>query len=210
MSRGKRSMMIINKEIFMTLTGEALKAEVHRTALAVRREGLVVKNLGNMSARDGDKVYITPTSIPYEVLKLEQLVTIGLDGQHLDGPLHASSERRVHQAIYKARSDVRAIVHTHSVYATAWSFLEKPLDLGTEELSYYVNGSVATAEFAPAGTDELGENAAEALTGKQAVLLAKHGVVAVGKTLEEAFNNALIVERQAHIAWLLKQSGVIP
>jgi len=190
----------------MALSAETLKEEVLHTAQRARQEGLVVKNLGNMSFRQGDTIYITPTSVPYEVLQLEQIAAIDLEGNHLSGPLPASSERRVHQAIYHTRKDVLAVVHTHSLYATAWSFLGRPLDLGTEEMFYYVNGGVATAPFAAAGTDELGTNAARALGERQAVLLAKHGVVGVGKTLAEALDVCLIVERQAHIAWLLDRS----
>jgi L-fuculose-phosphate aldolase len=96
------------------------------------------------------------------------------------------------------------VVHTHSVHATAWSFLDEPLDTGTEELAAAAGGEVLTARFAATGTDEIAAAAVEALGDRRAVLLARHGVVAVGETPAAALKTCVALERQAQIAWLLR------
>ena len=168
------------------------------------RLGLVSGTSGNASGRDGDEVLITPAGLPYEQMTEEDLVAIGMDGEPAGGEGEPSSERRVHLAIYAARPDVGAVVHTHSVHATAWSFLGEPLHTGTEELEAAVGGEVLTARFAPTGTDEIAAAAVEALGERRALLLARHGVVAVGETPAAALATCEALERQAQIAWLLR------
>ncbi len=167
----------------------------------------MVSNLGNFSIRDSDQIYITASGLPYENQTPQDVIIIDLEGNHLEGPHQASSEKRVHLAIYHARADVKAVVHTHSLYATAWSFLQKPLNLDSEELHLYIGSHIETATFGATGTEELAQHTARALGNRQAVLMAKHGPVSVGSSLEEAFNRHLIVERIAHMSWLLKQSS---
>ena len=82
------------------------------------------------------------------------------------------------------------MVHTHSVHATAWSFLGEPLDTGTEELETAAGGELLTALFAPTGTDEIAAAVVDALGDRRAALLARHGVVAVGATIDAAFTSA--------------------
>jgi L-fuculose-phosphate aldolase len=111
----------------------------------------------------------------------------------------------VHVAIYAARPDVNAIVHTHSVHATAWSFRGEPLDTGTEELEAAAGGPVLTAAFAPTGSEEIAAAAAEALGDRSAVLLGRHGAVGVGATAQGALATCVVLERQAEIAWLVRR-----
>lgn len=182
-----------------------LCVEIVRVAQAMRREGLVVGSLGNVSAREGEHVFITPSGLNYETMTAQDIVPLNLDGKPAAGAGKPSSERRVHLAIYRARPDVLAVVHTHSIHATAWSFFNQPLDMGTEELELFAGGTVYIARYAPSGTEELAHHAVQALAQRQAVLLARHGVVGVGKTLEAALDVCLIVERHAQMAWLLRR-----
>ena len=122
----------------------------------------------------------------------------------LDGTREPSSERRVHLAVYAARPGAGALVHSHSVHATAWSFLGEPLDTGTEELEHAAGGAVLTAPFAPTGSDEIAAAAVEALGDRRAVLLGRHGVLAAGDTPAKALDVCVAVERQAQIALLLR------
>jgi L-fuculose-phosphate aldolase len=116
----------------------------------------------------------------------DDLVALDLDGAAPAGPRAPSSEWRVHAAIYRARPDVRAIVHTHSPEATAWAHRAEPLD-----------DRVRTAAWAETGTVQLGVNAVEALGDRDAVLLARHGVVGVGASLADALAVCEEVERLA-------------
>jgi L-fuculose-phosphate aldolase len=186
------------------VTPDELRSAVVEAAREMLRLGLVSGTSGNASARDGDAVVITPAGLPYEQMTEDDLVAIDMDGEPGDGRGEPSSERRVHIAIYAARPDVGAVVHTHSVHATAWSFTGEPLDTGTEELEAAAGGEVLTARFAPTGTDEIAAAAVEALGDRRAVLLARHGVVAVGETPAAALKTCVALERQAQIAWLLR------
>ncbi len=181
-----------------------LRSAVVEAAREMLRLGLVTGTAGNVSARDGDSVLITPAALAYEEMSEEDVVELGPDGEAVEEDATPSSERRVHTAIYAARQDAGAIVHTHSVHATAWSFLDEPLDTGTEELEAAVGGPVMTARYAPTGTDEIAAAAAEALGERGAVLLGRHGVVAVGESPAAALATAVVVERQAQMAWLLR------
>jgi L-fuculose-phosphate aldolase len=186
------------------VTADDPRSAVVEVAREMLRLGLVSGSSGNASARDGDEVLITPAGLPYEEMTEDDLVAIGMDGEATEGQREPSSERRVHLAIYAARPDVGAVVHTHSVHATAWSVTGEPLHTGTEELEAAAGGEVLTARFAPTGTDEIAGAVVEALGDRRAVLMARHGAVAVGGTPAAALDTCIALERQAQIAWLLR------
>lgn len=165
-----------------------LRASVVAAAREMARLGLVSGTEGNVSARDGDSVLITPAARPYEAMSEDDVVSIDSRGEPAGGAGVPSSEWRVHVAIYAARPDVDAIVHTHSERATAWSHLDEPL------------GTVLTARAAETGTDEIAAAAVEALGDRAAVLLGRHGVVGVGSTTEHALQVCISVEEQAATA----------
>jgi L-fuculose-phosphate aldolase len=152
------------------------------------RLGLVAGTSGNVSARDGEAVLITPSALPYETMTVADLVTLSLDGAVVAGAREPSSERRVHLAVYAARPGARALVHTHSEHATAWSHLGDPL------------GEVLTARYAPSGSDEIASAAVEALGDREAVLLGRHGVLALGASPAAALEVAAAVEQRARAA----------
>jgi L-fuculose-phosphate aldolase len=192
------------------VSSEALRIEIVETGRALLRSGLVAGTSGNVSARDGEHFVITPTSLPYDEIEPGDLVTLTLAGEVVAGRREPSSERRVHQAIYAARPDIQAIVHSHSVHATAWSFLGEPIDLDTEELVHAAGGAVRCAGHGASGSDALAQEAVAALTDRRAVLLARHGVVAVAASPMQALDACAVVERQAEVAWLLRRAGALP
>ncbi len=147
------------------------RSEIVRTARALLDRGLVVGTQGNVSARAGDGILITPSALPYDAMTADDVVVLGATG----GPHPPSSEWRVHAAIYAARPDVHAIVHTHSPAASRWAHGERDL-----------SPAIRTAAWAETGTEELGDHAVAALGDRRAVLLARHGVVGVGASLGEA------------------------
>jgi hypothetical protein len=160
---------------------------------AILHAGMVRGTQGNLSVRDGDRVLITPSGVPYEAILPDDIVVMDMRGEVVEGDLAPSSERRVHTAIYAARDDVRAIVHTHSRAAVRWSDLGEPLPLD--------GAAIPTATYALTGTEQLAVNALGALGDADAVLLAGHGIVAVGPSLDEARAICERVERAAEHAW---------
>lgn len=171
-----------------------LRAGVVATGQAMAAGGLVEGSQGNVSARLGKRVLITPRDTPYAGMRPGDLVEIDLEGAVLDGVREPSSEWRVHAAVYAARPDVGAVVHTHSPRAVRWSHhgVELPVPGGL--------ASVRCAPAAPAGSPELARAVAATLADGEAVLMTGHGVVAVGAGLEEALAVAREVERRAAAA----------
>ncbi len=138
-------------------------------------------------------------------MRRRDLVRVDADtGRPLSAAARPSRELPLHLAVYRARPDVAAVIHTHSPHATAWSFLDVPLQPALEDLDYYGIGSVRTAAPAPPGSDDLAHNVSRALGRSNAVLLGEHGVLAVGPTVDDALLTARVVEHHARIAWLLR------
>jgi L-fuculose-phosphate aldolase len=162
-------------------------------------EGLTKGTGGNVSVRNGDRVIVTPSGIPYEQIEPEDVPVVSVGGNQIKGEYPPSSETPMHTAIYRERDDVGAIVHTHSPFASTFAALGQPIE-PSHYLIAVAGHDIPVAEYAPPGTEELGSLATEALGDESnACLLEHHGVVAVGDDEETAFNTALIVEFCARI-----------
>jgi L-fuculose-phosphate aldolase len=168
--------------------------------------GLVIGGFGNVSCRQEDTILITPTCLDYSRMEPADLVTLDMAGKKLAGGQEPSSEFRLHVAIYGARPDAQAIVHTHSAHALALSLVATELPMLTEEIETVIKGPVPVAPFVPAGTQELADQAADILQGipSKALILARHGVVGFGRSLGDALLICQLVERNAKI-YLLTQ-----
>jgi L-fuculose-phosphate aldolase len=155
---------------------------------------------GNISVRHGDGLLITPTSTPYEAMRPEQIVHMGLDGSH-DPAQRPSSEWRFHRDIFKARPDVKAVVHAHPTYCTALAILGLEIPPVHYMIACAGGDTIRCAPYATFGTQELSDHAVRALEGRLACLLAHHGMIAVGPSLAKAMWLAVEVEtlaRQYH------------
>jgi L-fuculose-phosphate aldolase len=174
------------------------------------RRGLVEGTAGNISARREDgNVVITPSSVDYEEMQLDDLVTVNPDG----GVLHAkagrspSSEMKLHLACYRAFDDVGSVIHSHPVWATMFAIAHQPIPACIDEFAIFCGGEVRCTDYAPSGTPEVGENAVKALDGRGAALLANHGMVAVGPGPDQALHITALVERTAQITWGARALG---
>lgn len=167
-------------------------------------EGLVVGTVGNVSVRTGPTLHVTPTRTAYADMRERDLVMVDVAAGVTLGNGTPSRELPLHLAVYRARPDVGCVLHTHSVAATAWSFLDEPLHPELEDLAYHGIDPVLTSPPAPAGSDELAETAARTLGTGTAILLGRHGVLTVGPDPERALLAARVVEHQARVAWLLR------
>ncbi len=179
----------------------AVRAEVVRTGLAMLDRRLVAGTWGNVSLRvpGAGQVAVTPSGRDYRSLRTADIVVVDLQGNRVAGTLPPSSELPLHLAIYAARPDIGAIVHTHSVFASACAAARRPLPPVIEDLVQLAGGPVEVAEYALPGTAELANNAVAALADRQAVLLANHGAVGCGRTAAEALLACELVEKGAQI-----------
>ncbi len=170
------------------------------TAKELLRKGLVEGTAGNVSARMEDgNVCITPSSIDYREMRLDDLVVIDPEGNVVDGEKGPSSEKALHLACYEAFPEVGSVIHSHPVYATMFAVARVPIPACIDEFTVYVGGEVSVTEYAPSGTKEVGENAVKCLADRGAALLANHGMVAVGKDPSNVLHVTAMVERAAMI-----------
>ena len=169
------------------LLGE-LRAQVARVCGRLVADGLVVGTAGNVSARGGDLVAVTPSGLDYASLTAELVGVHRLDGSPAEAPLQPTSELPLHLSVYAA-TGTAAIVHTHSPAATAVSALVDEIPA----VHYYValfGGPVAVAPYATYGTDELAAHVVAALRGRTGCLMANHGAVTIGPDLATAYRRA--------------------
>jgi len=177
-----------------------IRLEIINTGKLMVEQGLVASTWGNISVKNADHgVYITPSGMEYGILEPDDIVLVDLDGKILEGKRKPSSELPLHLAFYRRRKDINAVVHTHSIYASAYAVVRKPIPPIIEDVAQVIGGAVGAAPYALPGTKELAQNAVNTLGEKNAVLLANHGVVGVGPSLAEAYKACLLVEKTAHI-----------
>jgi len=161
---------------------------------------------GNVSVRIGDAFLITPSGVPYDAMTPDQIVTMTVDGRYR-GPLPPTTEWRLHRAILERRSDVNVVIHTHAIYSTAVACLRRDLPA----VHYYIvaggGPSVRCAEYATYGTQELAENALAAIGDRSACLLANHGLLVLGTTLDQTFKRTFDIETVARQYVCAKQIG---
>ena len=190
-----------------------LSANEARAAIVNMGHRLIEKNLvagswGNISCRAGRQtIAITPSGRGYEHLTLSDVVLLDKAGRVVKGERIPSSESKLHLAIYAACPEAQAVIHTHSIYASALAAMRRPVPAIIEDIVQICGGSVNCAEYALPGTQELADAAVKALAGRKAALLANHGAVCWGKSLDDALVVAEILEKAAQIAVICASCG---
>lgn len=162
----------------------------------MNRNGLNQGTSGNISLRQGEGMLITPTSLPYDTMEPEDIVWMGFDGS-VSGKRQASSEWRFHLDILRNKPDVNAVVHAHPTACTTVAIMEKSIPPLHYMIAICGGHDIRCAPYATFGTAELSNNALAALEGRAACLLAHHGMIATGRTLDRAMWLAVEVETLA-------------
>jgi L-fuculose-phosphate aldolase len=189
---------------------DSLLAGIVATAQTMDRAGFAPSKSGNVSARADGGFWITPSGLPYAGMTPADLVRLDLAGAVLAGARKPSSEWRFHAAIYAARPEIAAIVHTHSPRATALSCARRGIPAFHYMIALCGGADVRCADYATFGTEALAENAVAGMAGRKAVLLANHGVIAGGTTLAGAWQIAFEVENLAGQYLDLLAAGLDP
>ena len=182
---------------------DAAREEVFEACGRIVAAGLVSGASGNVSRRlreaEGDFVAITPTRIPYSRLRPEDVLVIDFEAEPVEGEGVPSSETLAHLAVYRARQDVGAVIHTHSVYASVLAVAGLEIPPLLDEQVVALGGPVTVAEYGMSASEDLARKAVAALGERNAVLLRNHGVLGAGADLEEAVTVCELVERLAKI-----------
>ena len=160
---------------------------------------------GNVSARRGEEVAITPTGAVLAELEPEQVSVVDLDGRQIDGDLAPTSELDLHLGVYR-RYDAGAVVHTHAPMATALSCVLDELPCVHYQM-LQLGGAVPVAPYATFGTPELARSVLDALEGRSAALMANHGAIVHAQDLDAAVELALLLEWACTVYWQAAQVG---
>jgi len=190
------------------------RKQIVEAANELARIGLVVGASGNVSqklsqAEGRELLAITPSQKPYSSLTPKDIVVVDFEGEPVEGQLVPSSETMIHIQIYKARPDVRAVIHAHPVFCSVAAVAGMDIPPIIDELVILVGGAIKVSEYAFPGTEDLARSACRALGERKAVLLRNHGMVGVGESLQEALDICQIVERAAQIFIHASQLGKV-
>ncbi len=188
-------------------TLEQARREVAEYGRRMLDDGLVSGTSGNISVRLSDEtILITPSGVRYELIEPSDICALDGEGGLLAGSPVPSSETPLHLAVYRA-TDARAVVHTHSMYATAVACTMRALPAVHYAIFRFGGDSVAVTDYKRFGSDELAESAVEGLVERTAVLLGNHGAVTRGASLAEAYELAVLLEWLAELYWRASALG---
>jgi L-ribulose-5-phosphate 4-epimerase len=182
------------------------------TSCRMLDKGLVVGTAGNLSVRlppEGNRqlLAITPASRPYHSLRPDDIQVLDFEAQTVEGSLAPSTETGLHIGIYRAREDINAIIHTHSIYASAVSVAGMDIPPILDDQVAFLGGEIKLAGYARTGSSLQMEKVITALEDRNAVLLQNHGAVGTGGSLPDAFTACEFIEKTAKIYLLALSAG---
>src|SRR3712207_1446792 len=177
----------------MTERNDDLRTKMADICRRMNSSGVNQGTSGNLSARTDSGFLITPTSLPYERMGPDDIVEMDFDGTYA-GRHRPSSEWRFHRDILRSRYDVNVVLHCHSIYATTLAVHHKPIPSFHYMTAVAGGTDIRCSPYATYGTQQLSQNALEALEGRLACLLGQHGQISLGRNLEHALWLAIEVE----------------
>lgn len=201
----------MGSELSQWLEAKKLVLETSRLML---EKGLVVGTSGNVSLRlppEGNRALlaITPTGCYYDTMDVDDIQILDFEAEPVEGDLPPSMETMLHIGIYRARKNVNAVVHSHSVYASAISVTGNGIPPILEDQVVFLGGQIKLAQYAPSGSEEMVTNVIDNLEDKNAVLLPNHGAIGVGFDAREALTAAELLEKTAKIYLLASSLGKV-
>ncbi len=188
---------------------EDQKKELLDLCLQMVENDLVIGSSGNASLRVDEHVVISPSSVHYTEMSIEDMVVVDMNGDVIEGTRNPSVEMPMHVEIYAARDKALAIVHTHSIYASAMAVIQEPLPPILDEIIPKLGATIRVSAYAMPGTKDLAKNVVEVLESRSAALIANHGAVCYAKTLKEALFLSIILERACKIYMTAKCAGKV-
>ena len=173
-----------------------LRQAVVRAGQRLLTEGLVARTWGNVSVRAGpEHMLITPSGRAYEGMAPEDIVPVNLRTGAYDGPLKPSSEGKLHAEIYRTRSEIQAVIHTHQMNASTVAAARREVPPILDDMVQIIGPTVRVADYALPSTNKIVRVTVKALRGRMAALMANHGAVCLGRNLDEAFVVCQVLEK---------------
>jgi len=181
---------------------EKLRKQVCEYNLELPKRGLVVMTSGNVSGRDPETnlVVIKPSGVNYATMQPADMVIINLDGNKVEGKLKPSVDTESHLYIYRQRSDIFGVCHTHSTYASVFAALGRPIPACLTSTAM-LGGEIPLGDFVPVGEAEIGKEVVDKIGDKKAIIMKNHGVFAIGRDAYHATKMAIEVEEIAKITY---------
>lgn len=188
---------------------EELKQLVYECNMELPKNGLVNWTSGNVSGRDVKSGYVVikPSGVRYETMKAEDMAVVDLDGKLIEGKYAPSSDTASHLQVYRHRSDVNGIVHTHSNYASAFAVVGKPIPACMTMIAENFGVEIPVGAYAPIGGEAIGNEIIRSIGTSPAILMKNHGVFTIGSTPIAALKSAIVLEDVAKTYWLALQVG---
>jgi L-fuculose-phosphate aldolase len=183
------------------------------SGLRLMKEGLTIGTWGNISARDPETglVYLTPSAMNYEEIQESDIVVSKLDGTIVEGTRKPTVEKEMHLSVYRSRSNVNAMIHTHPIYSMVFAAQGRSIPRIIDEAAQNFGGDCLCTEYRFPGTKDIADACADALGEHTNVcLLRNHGAVCVGRDMNAAFTNATVLEYTARLIYMIESEGGKP
>jgi len=191
----------------MRLSESEIRASILEVAKLMYEKEMANALEGNVSYRDSDRIYITPSGVCKGRLKSEMIAVVDLSGKQIEGDYTPSSELKMHLECYRLRRDVKAVIHAHSPYATAYSIANKPIVTKAYPEMIVVFDKVPIVEYGTPSTDEIHAGFSGVINCYDVFLLANHGIISVSPDVYDAFFRLEAVESTARILTIVEQLG---
>jgi len=180
----------------MSISEAEARVQVRDAGIKLLKEGLVARTWGNVSCRlDDERFLITPSGRTYEDLQPEEMVVVNYRTGEYEGDIKPSSERKVHAEIYRTRKDVEAVIHTHQTNASVVAAARREVPPILDDQVQLLGPNVRVADYALPSTKKMERVCVKALQGRNAALMANHGAICVGRSIDEAFQACLVLEK---------------
>lgn len=186
---------------------EALRTRVYELHQELVKYGLVVWTMGNVSARDPESglVVIKPSGVRYEDMQPDDMVVVDVNGTVIEGKYKYSSDTLTHLYIYRCRSDINGVVHTHSTFATAFAATGRPIPCFLTGMADEFGGEIPVGPFCLIGGEDIGKAVVDHIGASKAILMQNHGVFTLGKTPLDAVKTAVMAEDAARTSFYAMQ-----
>jgi len=188
---------------------EELKAVVCRYNRLLSTHGLVTMTSGNVSGRDFESglVVIKPSGVDFEELTPDDMPVVDLSGNIVEGRLKPSVDTATHLYVYRHIPSVGSVIHTHSNHATAFAALGKSIPCCLTAIADEFGGAIPCSDYAPVGGEEIGREIVRGIGSSPAILIRNHGAFTIGRTVQEAFKAAVMLEDVAKTVYLALTMG---